>query len=186
MSLQDPRVAGTSESAFEVGENMCIPVTDEQGIALELLPLNHEELRSGTIPDERGVVVGKLSFPSRKNPQDRDAALAALRRCYAYTLRSLSFPSHSGQQLPHGPHVDFEQDTQKSVMALLNTGLPLPKSPSIQAVDTARAGSADPSTDVDREREERGWWALRFQQVLREMQRQDPMLSLQTFDETHV
>lgn len=79
--------------------------------------------------------------------------------------------------------MDFEQDTQQSVMAILNTGLPLPKSPSIQAMDSARVGTADISTDMDKEREERGWWALRFQQVLREMQRQDPVLSLQTFDE---
>lgn len=140
--------------------------------------MNQDELRSGTISEERDVVVGKLSVPSRKAQADYHAIYSAFRRCYAYTLRSLSFSSHSGQQLPHGSHVDFEQDTQKSVMAILHTGLPLPKSPSIQAVDMARAGPGDPSTDVDREREERGWWALRFQQVLREMQRQDPMLSL--------
>ena len=93
---------------------------------------------------------------------------------------SLSFPSHSGQYLPHGPHLDLEQDTQRGVMAILNSGLPLPKSPSIQLADPGRAGTADPSNDHDKEREERGWWALRFQQVLREVQRQDPMLSTQT------
>lgn len=149
---------------------------------LKLLPLTQNELQTGMIPDDRGIVVANFPFPSRMTHVERSAALTAFRRCHAYTLRSISFPSHSGKYLPLGPNVDFEQDTQKSVMAILNTGLPLPKSPSIQMVDTGRAGSADPANDLDKEREERGWWALRFQQVLREMQRQDPVMALQGFE----
>lgn len=68
-------------------------------------------------------------------------------------------------------------------MDILNTGLPLPKSPSVQLKDNDRLGARDGPSDADREREERGWWTLRFQQVLREMQRQDPMLSLSMFDD---
>ncbi|KAI0337858.1 hypothetical protein BDW22DRAFT_1363638 [Trametopsis cervina] len=152
---------------------------------LELLPLNQHDLQSGMIPHERSVIVVDLSPPTRLTDSERATATNAFRRCHAYTLRSLSFPSHSGQYLPHGAHLDLEQDTQRSVMAILSTGLPLPKSPSIQMADTGRAGTADPSTDHDREREERGWWALRFQQVLREMQRQDPMASLQALEIAH-
>jgi hypothetical protein len=149
-------------------------------LSLDLLPLKQPDLQSGKIPEDRSVVKVGLSTPSRLAQNDHDTMLDAFRRCYAYTLRSLSFPSHSAQYLPHGPHVDLEQDTQTSVIAILNTGLPLPKSPSIQIHDSGRAGTADPSTDHDKEREERGWWALRFQQVLKEMQRQDPVVSLHT------
>jgi hypothetical protein len=70
-------------------------------------------------------------------------------------------------------------------MEILNTGLPLPKSPSLQLNNNARltlarrVNSVGAGGDVDKEREERGWWTLRFQQVLREMQRLDPVLSLE-------
>lgn len=134
--------------------------------------------------------------------EDRANALNALRRCHAYTLCSLAFPSHAGTYLPHGPQVDLEADTQRSVMDILHTGLPLPKSPSLQMRDNLRLDAnkglgggkstggvegkdaregRDAAGDVDREREERGWWTLRFQQVLREVQRRDPMLSLAVF-----
>ncbi|EKM51245.1 uncharacterized protein PHACADRAFT_263285 [Phanerochaete carnosa HHB-10118-sp] len=73
-------------------------------------------------------------------------------------------------------------------MDILHTGLPLPKSPSLQMRDNQRLGiDVNESTggkggnDADREREERGWWTLRFQQVLREVQRRDPMLLLSMF-----
>ena len=110
----------------------------------------------------------------------RSEAKKAFVRCHAYTLRSLSFPSHTGAYLPHGPHVDLEGDTQKSVVAILNTGLPLPKSPSVQGEQMDRLRTMGRISDTDQEREERGWWALRFQQVLREMQRQDAMVALET------
>ncbi|KAI0683462.1 hypothetical protein BC835DRAFT_1395010 [Cytidiella melzeri] len=158
--------------------------TESARLSLQLLPLKQTDLQSGMIPDERSVVAVSLSSSSRTAKDESSTMLDAFRRCFAYTLKSLSFPSHSGQYLPHGPHVDLEHDTQKSVMSILSTGLPLPKSPSIQMGDPGRAGTADPSDDHDKEREERGWWALRFQQVLREVQRQDPMLSLQMFDAT--
>lgn len=150
-------------------------------VELDLLPLKQTDLQSGMIPDDRNIITVRLSPSSRSVKEETGSMQDALRRCYAHTLRSLSFPSHSGQYLPHGPHVDIEQDTQKSVMSILNSGLPLPKSPSIQLADPGRAGTADPLNDHDKEREERGWWALRFQQVLREVQRQDPMMSLQGF-----
>ena len=75
-------------------------------------------------------------------------------------------------------------------MDILNTGLPLPKSPSLQLrdnqrlrIDVSKNTEGRDGSDADREREERGWWTLRFQQVLREMQRRDPMLSLSMFGE---
>lgn len=155
-------------------------------VVLDLLPISQNDLQAGTIPDDRTVIVATLSTAASHGTQDERATVVdAFRRCYAYTLRSLSFPSHPGLHLPHGPHVDLEQDTQKSVMAILNTGLPLPKSPSVQMGDVGRvvgSGTADLVNDHDKEREERGWWALRFQQVLREVQRQDPVMSLEAFE----
>lgn len=151
---------------------------------LGLLPLSQSDLQSGTMPEASATVEVRLTFPpgSEALKESEAAVVSAFRRCRAYTLRSLSFPSHSGQYLPHGPQVDLELDTQKTVMDILNTGLPLPKSPSVQFKDNQRLGTREIS-DTDREREERGWWTLRFQQVLREMQRQDPMLSSATFED---
>ncbi|KAI0085248.1 hypothetical protein BDY19DRAFT_454878 [Irpex rosettiformis] len=187
--LTKPRQSGAQwKLVADVGTSrilgVIVPDAESGRVDLELLPLKQIDLQSGTMSDERSIITARLSPSPRAAKNEGDTMLDAFRRCYAHTLRSLSFPSHSGQYLPHGPHLDLEQDTQKGVMAILNAGLPLPKSPSVQLADPGRAGTADPSNDHDREREERGWWALRFQQVLREVQRQDPMLSLQAFGAT--
>lgn len=158
-------------------------------VTLSLLPLSQDDLQNGVIPDTNSTTSIQLDLSSRPGEplqeEERGSICAAFQQCHAYTLRSLSFPSHSGQYLPHGPQLDVELDTQKSVMTILNTGLPLPKSPSIQLTDTKRVGTREVTTEMDREREERGWWTLRFQQVLREMQRQDPLLAIQALDEYH-
>ena len=80
--------------------------------------------------------------------------------------------SHSGRHLEHGPEVDLEVDTHQSVLSIMASGLPLPKSPSVQLEEVAHGESGNPR---QQEREERGWWSLRFQQVLREMQRRDAL-----------
>lgn len=156
---------------------------------LILLPLGQSDLQTGIIPESSTAISVTLSF-SAAPEEDRENVLQALRRCQVYTLCSLSFPSHSGTYLPHGPQVDLEADTQRSVMDILHTGLPLPKSPSLQMRDGQRLGidvnkstGGKDGSDADREREERGWWTLRFQQVLREVQRRDPVLSLSMFDD---
>jgi serine/arginine repetitive matrix protein 2 len=148
-------------------------------IALDLLPIEPSNLDTGVIPDSSSVTTIHLSLPSfgsSNNPPDRDNGdvlqewLPAFQQCFQFTLRSLSFPSPSGLYLVHGPNVDLEADTRESVMAILNSGLPIPKSPSIQMED---AELGYPEDARRQEREERGWWSLRFQQVLREMQRQE-------------
>lgn len=106
-----------------------------------------------------------LEFDERKTKW-----LSMLQRCAQFTLRSLSFLSHSGRRLDHGPDVDLELDTHQSVLEIMASGLPLPKSPSVQ-LDEAVHGEY--ASARQQEREERGWWSLRFQQVLREMQRQE-------------
>ena len=151
-------------------------MAEEDPLSLDLLALTSSDLQTGVIPEGSSICTVHVSV-SRHSAAIQDV-LSALRRCHAYTLRSLSFPSHTGQYLPHGPHVDLELDTQHSVMAILNTGLPLPKSTSVQFNDLDRLRSVSRANETDQEREERGWWTLRFQQVLREFQRQDPMLAL--------
>jgi hypothetical protein len=111
----------------------------------------------------------------------RERWLNAIKQCHDHTLRSLSFPSHSGHFLAHGPSVDLEHDTQQSVMSLISSGLPLPKSPSLQIEELHKCDQVvEPTLH---EREERGWWALRYQQVLREMQRHTAMSTI-NYDST--
>ena len=153
---------------------------EELNIALDLLPMDTEDLETGVIPDSVPVASVTLTIPpSSSSGKVFDSAslediaakwLSAFQQCFQYTLRSLSFPSHSGKYLAQGPNVDLDVDSRQSVMAILASGLPLPKSPSIQIEETMLgiAGSIE-----QQEREERGWWSLRFQQVLKEIQRNE-------------
>jgi hypothetical protein len=68
---------------------------------------------------------------------------------------------------------ELEMDARCSLGSILASGLPLPKSPSFQKEEEAKGVVADA---VQMEREERGWWSLRFQQVLHEIQRMDIQL----------
>lgn len=145
---------------------------DENGqtISLDLLPLEPENVRTGVISEIVSSQHLDLDIPPSWTLKERRQVLSALRKCHLYAIRSLSFPSHSGKYLSHGLQVDLEQDTKQSVMSIISTGLPLPKSPSVQIADVRRGNAND---SVEQEREERGWWTLRFQQVMREMQRQN-------------
>jgi len=147
---------------------------------LDLLPMNVTELGTGVLANTPAVVPQYFSVPEDAAPDTSLASsdktrtnwLSIFRQCSQFTLRSLSFLSHSGGRLDHGPEVDLELDTHQSVLAIMASGLPLPKSPSVQLEEIAvgESGSAR-----QQEREERGWWSLRFQQVLREMQRRDAL-----------
>lgn len=93
---------------------------------------------------------------------------AAFNRCYMYTLRSLAFPASYGMRTGH-EHLGHYPPS--SIMSVLSSGQPLPKSPSVQLQDL------DPDP-VEQEREERGWWAARFQHVLREISSRDELESM--------
>jgi hypothetical protein len=149
-------------------------------IVLDILPVDVKNLDKGVIPQSASVKTIHLAIPkecpnpdSEEDPAEetrRQTWLSAFQQCFQFTLRSLSVPSHSGGYPIHGPNVDLELDTRNSVLGLLASGLPLPKSPSVQFEDVQRGQGCDPRRQ---EREERGWWSLRFQQVLRELLRQD-------------
>jgi hypothetical protein len=155
-------------------------IDTRDSLVLDLLPMNESELETGVLGSNPPVVPLYLSVPDSAASHNSSASplptktnwLSIFRQCSQFTLRSLSFISHSGGRLDHGPEVDLELDTHQSVLAILASGLPLPKSPSVQLeeVTIGESGSAR-----QQEREERGWWSLRFQQVLREMQRRDAL-----------
>ncbi|KAI0755830.1 Dbl homology domain-containing protein [Fomes fomentarius] len=135
-------------------------------VSLDLVSISPDHLDTGFVGEDTSVVSITLALPA----VDGDAAtrqelVAALRKCHRHTIRSLSFPSLPGTMME-----DVEIDTRQSLVGILSSGLPLPKSPSIQFDEAAKGERRDA---IDGEREERGWWTLRFQQVLRELQREE-------------
>ena len=151
-------------------------IEDPSQIVLDLLPVDLENIATGRIPDSGQVISLSLSVPpvSSSGVQLDMAGLSRLRHnwvsafqeCAEYTLRALSFPTESGKLAAPTPGLAWEtgNNPQTSLPAIVTGGLPLPKSPSTQVAEQG----ADPA---EQEREARGWWGLRFQQVLREMQR---------------
>ncbi|KAI0314567.1 hypothetical protein OF83DRAFT_1085568 [Amylostereum chailletii] len=165
----------------EIGISRILGITEDRAggsISLDLLPIDPDDLSTGAIPDSAPVTSVTLTIPhsnssgTRLEPSTisdiRMKWASAFQQCSQHTLRALSFPFHSGKYLAQGPHANLALDSRQSVMAILASGLPLPKSPSTQLDDTMRGRGGD---SVQQEREERGWWALRFQRVLHEMQR---------------
>ncbi|KAH9163097.1 hypothetical protein EDB89DRAFT_588664 [Lactarius sanguifluus] len=148
-------------------------VEDSNQIILDLLPVDPENVATGGIPDSGQVIILTLSIPSTSSAgvrldtpslsRLRQNWISAFQECAEHTLRALSFPTQSGKLVAPTPGVAWDNDAQTSVSAILASGLPLPKSPSTQLAEKG----TDPA---QQEREARGWWALRFQQVLREMQ----------------
>lgn len=188
------RVLGVTDQSGKVG--MCKSITFyreivyvapdyDQLLCLDVLPMPQEQGGVNVAPtdcmaypvylslSERATV---RSTPARLLEEAKQQWMQAFHKCFMFTLRSLSFPCQTGMDLAHGPTADYEMDTKMSVMSILSSGLPLPKSPS-QLLDEFDKGR--PSDATEEEREERGWWAVRFRQVLREMQRQDLQLPSQ-------
>ncbi|EPQ53295.1 hypothetical protein GLOTRDRAFT_131563 [Gloeophyllum trabeum ATCC 11539] len=147
------------------------PTDDNGNITLDLLTVDVKQLETGEISDDTSVLTLCLALPEKQYSIDRQKRwLSSLRQSSRHTLRSFSFPSHSGKYLGHGSSVDLETDTRQAVLSILASGLPIPKSPSIQLQEfpSLQGVSLD-----NVEREGRGWWALRYQQIFREMQRMD-------------
>jgi hypothetical protein len=172
----DWEMPGDSWSLIEgIGISRVLKVIEDSSqIVLDLLPVDLENIATGRIPDSGQVITLSLSVPpvSPSGAQLDVAGSYRLRRnwvsafqeCAEYTLRALSFPTESGKLAAPAPGLIWDNNRQTSVSAILASGLPLPKSPSTQM---AEQQGADPA---EQEREARGWWGLRFQQVLREMQ----------------
>ena len=158
-----------------IGTSRILQVKEDSGqIVLDLLPVDLENITTGRIHDSGQVIMLTLSIPSVSSsgmqldiPSQsrlRHNWVSAFQECAEHTIRALSFPTQSGQLVVPMPGLACDRDPQSSVSSILESGLPLPKSPSTQMEEkTADA--------AQQEREARGWWALRFQQVLREKQR---------------
>jgi hypothetical protein len=175
-TCHDREMPGDSWTLIEgIGISRVLKVTEDSSrIILDLLPVDPENITTGRIPDSGQVISLSLTVPSvsSSGAQLDTAGLSRLRQnwvsafqeCAGYTLCALSFPTESGKIAAPTPGLAWDNNPQTSVSAILASGLPLPKSPSAQIAEQG----ADPT---EQEREARGWWGLRFQQVLREMQR---------------
>lgn len=172
----DREMPGDSWSLIEgIGISRVLKVIEDSSqIVLNLLPVDPENIATGRIPDSGQVITLSLSIPSVSSSEVqldmaglsrlRNNWVSAFQECAGYTLRALSFPTESGKLAAPTPGFVWDSKPQTSVSAIVASGLPLPKSPSAQMAEQG----ADPT---EQEREARGWWGLRFQQVLREMQR---------------
>lgn len=144
---------------------------------LDLIVMGTGELETGFLEPMAAVVSLRLTLlndvTSNHDLDDRRRKwLLILRQSAQFTIRSLSCLSHLGGLRDPGLEVDLDNDTHQSVMAIMSSGLPLPKSPSVQLEEVALGEVINPR---QQEREERGWWSLRFQQVLSEMQRREAL-----------
>jgi hypothetical protein len=158
------------------------PVIDPSLIVLDVLPVDVGKLNRVVSTDNGSLTVLRFIVPNQEEstlsekaqaPAIREdvqrAWISAFQQCFRYTLHSISLPPHPR----YDPHLDLALDTHQTVFSLLASGLPLPKSPSIQGADLQRG---EPKDSTREEREERGWWSVRFQQVFRELQRQNMAL----------
>ncbi|KAG5643846.1 hypothetical protein DXG03_009577 [Asterophora parasitica] len=171
-------VSQSQEQNSRAPDQECITFT------LEVLPLDAQKLNQPTSMGDGSVYLLRLVVPKGTSgdtesyacgsvPDDHVRSwLTALRRCHKHTTCSLAIPSNSKQ---YDPQLDIAFDKHQAVYALLASGLPLPKSPSVQMADvlSMHRGGGGEEDAITLERQERGWWSLRFQQVFREIQRQD-------------
>ncbi|KAK1235576.1 Protein T2, partial [Marasmius sp. AFHP31] len=95
----------------------------------------------------------------------REVWISALRSACKPTLAAMSNPSLNEQERRSmtGLNEALDSHSSRILDTILASGLPPPKSPSMQLGGTE-------GDCVKLEREERGWWSMRFQQVLKEMQ----------------
>lgn len=100
--------------------------------------------------------------PTEQMDEAKNKWLAAFDRCYGYTLRALTFPSVAPKSSENSQEI-----RGSSVMDLLTSGTPLPKSPSYQG-DLPESEQWDPSQREDRDSER---WSRKFKVVLREIER---------------
>ncbi|THH18555.1 hypothetical protein EW146_g2465 [Bondarzewia mesenterica] len=138
-------------------------VEERENIILDLLPMDTDDLQTGVIPDSVPVISITFTVPSSSSTGKvfNSTTVKDIHTKWLSAFRHI---------LPMGQNVDLDLDSQQSVMTILASGLPLPKSPSVQIEEVLLGIGSD---SQEQEREERGWWSLRFQTVLREMQKTD-------------
>ncbi|KAF9018362.1 Dbl homology domain-containing protein [Hymenopellis radicata] len=134
----------------DIGITRILEVKDDtqQDIFLELLPVYNPK-------DIHCKYIGALPLTAQLQQlkirtQDKAPWLEALQHSARTTSPLLSIPMG----------LDYEDDRLQRtfVDSLVESGLPIPRSPSFQFE----------GSDRRQEREERGWWSLRFREVLRD------------------
>ena len=163
--------------SFTVIDIVLFEIGYDHLLGLHVLPMEVDQLDNGILSDASATSLF-LHLPNNQTSasQHSDARKrwwSAFDRCYHFTLRSLSFPTYSGKYLSQAPGTDRDEHSRQTVMSILASGLPLPKSPSVQIAEAQKSAVGDAAL---REREERGWWALRFQEILYELQKDDRFL----------
>lgn len=103
--------------------------------------------------------------------------LDSIRQCCHAVLKKLTFigcPQAEGSSTSFLGS-DRQLDTYLVVSSLSASGLPIPRSPSGNLPETCHPVNDETPKFASDEREERGWWSVRYQQVFREFQRQDSL-----------
>jgi hypothetical protein len=149
---------------------------------LDVIPLNHLQVENNDIDELQRTTLYVTPLPEEQHMKQSKPWAASFRRSMHNALRGIANPMATNLMDDVLPA--FLEDTFAKVESILTSGLPLPKSPSLQAEqgtferdhrDRHRLHQAT-NLNLDStklEREERGWWTLRFHQVLREMGQQD-------------
>jgi len=122
-------------------------------------------------PPSRGILDDQVNTNFNVNDHFQPW-LNSLRQCCKHILRKLTFITNPDQEGSSFLGSDRLLDTHLVVSSLTASGLPIPRSPSGNLPETYSAGGPGSSD----EREERGWWSLRYQQIFREFQRKDSEL----------
>ncbi|KAJ3746083.1 hypothetical protein DFH05DRAFT_1483662 [Lentinula detonsa] len=138
-------------------------------ITVDLLPIEYDLNKGSSCVGTRlETLQFQLPFNASPSNPSRETWISAFQRSAQSTLRNLSNPgfSQTGGDI-EGPNQLLEQDRRRILESILQTGLPFPKSPSLQLADESM-GRGGISDSMQMEREERGWWSLQFQQSLRE------------------
>ncbi|KAH7922416.1 hypothetical protein BV22DRAFT_1037488 [Leucogyrophana mollusca] len=157
--------------------SVCDSTDSPPQLCLDLIPLTLEELEKGVV-DTKATTVSVTLSPHKDNslvgasmPATlMSKGMSAFRQSCQYTLKSLSCPKSPTSYLVHACHSHPDSEDRRPVLSILASGLPFPKSPSIQLEEADHGQTYDAK---QQEREERGWWSLRFHQVFGEVHKQD-------------
>ncbi|KAH7914933.1 hypothetical protein BJ138DRAFT_1078560 [Hygrophoropsis aurantiaca] len=153
--------------------SVCERVDSSSELILDVIPLAFEELNTVAISSYSSTITIALSQFQDRNaipmPISKDT-ISPFRQSCQHTLKSISSLKASSDPLNHGCSSHLTSENRNPILSILASGLPLPKSPSMQAEGAAGGIGSDAK---QQEREERGWWSLRFHQILQEVQKQD-------------
>ncbi|TFK22838.1 hypothetical protein FA15DRAFT_695454 [Coprinopsis marcescibilis] len=161
------RTVGLSR-VFAVAADTCLP----HAFVMQLVPISPQSLAEDcSLPraSELMSVTVQMSAgdaPGGSLAVECNSCFKALEQCARQTQLELSFSGANELKARSDP----SKDTWLAVSSLTASGLPMPKSPSGHLPDL-RYGRED-AREREMEREERGWWTLRYHQVLGELRRQ--------------